>query len=173
MFSMYLSLTLTLRLYAGKELSFAQKTIEKAVTPRLKKVTRSQSRPGHHVLPGDLRRGSDPQYYDDRREMPSSQLRQMSISHIPTERPWCEALSAIDLSPRSSPSAERAYSFQGFQGLKTTRPRQAPFSSALSYNESSPQRTFPRLAAAGKADGLIMLAPTSESKEGSPAGPQA
>ena len=70
--------------------------------------------------------------------------------------------------PPSVPLSGACRLFQGFQGRKTTRPRQAPFSSALSYNESSPQRTFPRLAAAGKADGLIMLAP-----KGSPAGPQA
>ena len=112
-----------------------------------------------------LRAISDPQYYDDGREMPSSQNVYTANSGQPAV---CEALSAIDPNPRPSPSAERAYSFQGFQGRKTTRPRQAPFSSALSYNESSPQRTFPRLAAAGKADGLIMLAP-----KGSPAGPQA
>jgi hypothetical protein len=87
---MYLSLTLTLRLYAGKEFGFAQKTIEKVVTPRLKKVTRSQSRPGHHVLPEDLRRGSDPQYYDDGREMPSSQKRQMSIPQIQVNRSYAE-----------------------------------------------------------------------------------
>jgi len=75
--------------------------------------------------------------------------------------------------PPSVPLSGACRLFQGFQGRKTTRQRQAPFSSALSYNESSPQRTFPRLAAAGKAAGLIMLAPTSESKEGSPAGPLA
>lgn len=170
MFSSYLSLTLTLRLNAGKEPYFAPKPIENAVTPRRKKVTRS---PSGHTPAGGYYLGISaaapiPNTTTMAGKCPAPKNGRCLSRKFRSSGRKCEALSAIDPSSRPSPSAERAYSFQGFQGRKTTRPRQAPFSSALSYNESSPQRTFPRLAAAGKADGLIMLAP-----KGSPAGPQA
>ena len=37
-----------------------------------------------------LRAISDPRYYDDGREMPSSQKRQMSIPHIPVSREYAK-----------------------------------------------------------------------------------
>ena len=70
-----------------------------------------------------LRAISDPQYYDDGREMPSSQNVYTANSGQPAV---CEALSAIDPNPRPSPTAERTVP-AGIPGPQDYKAAAGPF----------------------------------------------